>query len=186
MFYIIGGAPRSGKSMLAQKMVREKQVPSFPLDALIGTLTFAAPEFNINHDQPFTKKSEMVWKFTEHLFGYFLEAEDSYLVEGDCILPVHTAELIKKYPKDIRVCFLGYTDLSMEQKLNFIRTFNRGELDWTNEHTDEALLPMIDRMIEYSKFIKTECTRYNIPYFDVSVNFEETHKKVYEYLTNLG
>ena len=182
MLYLIGGAPRSGKSLLAQRILKEKQVPYFPLDALIGTLTFATPEFDINHDLSFRLKSEKVWRFTEHLFNHFLSEEESYLVEGDCILPEQAATFIEKHPDEIRCCFMGYTTLTSEEKLNYVRTFNRGDIDWTNDHTDEALLEMIERMIEYSLFLKEECSKYNIEFFDVSDDFSGTSEKALNHL----
>ncbi|MDB5188406.1 MAG: hypothetical protein JWM92_4 [Candidatus Nomurabacteria bacterium] len=183
MLYLIGGAPRAGKSLLAQRMLVENQVPFFPLDALIGTLTFAAPEFDINHDLSFKIKSEKVWRFTEHLFNHFLYEEENYLVEGDCILPEQVVEFKKTHDKEIRCCFIGYTKLSAEEKLNFVRTYNRGDTDWTNEQTDEALLEMIEKMIEYSMFLQEECAKHGIMFFDVSDDFSTVQDEAFEYLS---
>jgi ATP-dependent Zn protease len=38
MLYIIGGASRSGKTLLARRAVVEKKIPYFPMDALFGAL----------------------------------------------------------------------------------------------------------------------------------------------------
>ncbi|HEY1041576.1 MAG TPA: hypothetical protein VGE63_02530 [Candidatus Paceibacterota bacterium] len=184
MLYLIGGAPRSGKSLLAQRLLKEKQVSYFPTDALIGTLTFAAPEFNINHDLSFKEKSEKVWRFTEHLFNHFLHEEESYTVEGDCLLPSQISDFKNKHNKEIRCCFIGYTSLLPQEKLKYVRDFNRGETDWTNEQTDDILLEMIERMIEYSKFLKEECVKYNIEFFDISDDFIVTQQKAFQYLTS--
>jgi hypothetical protein len=71
MLYVIGGAPRSGKSLLAKRILKEKQISYFPVDAITGTLSRVAPEYGINHDLPFTTKAEKIWKFVESLLEYF-------------------------------------------------------------------------------------------------------------------
>ena len=186
MFYIIGGAPRSGKSLLALRMVKERGVPYFPTDALIGTLGRVAPEHQINHDVAFIEKARRVWKFIEHLFTHFLSEEESYLVEGDCILPEHVAAFIKKHTTGVRACFLGYGNIDVNTKLSFVRKYNRGDIDWTNEQSDEEMMPMIGRMIEYSHYLEKECKENNIKYFDVSENFELGWQQAYDYLVSEG
>jgi hypothetical protein len=183
MLYLIGGASRSGKSLLAQRLVKEKEVPYFPLDALIVMFASAAPELGVSHDLAFIEKSKKAWSFTEDLFKHFLDEEESYTIEGDCILPYQIHEFKNKYNKEIRCCFIGYTKLLPETKLKFVRDHNRGETDWTNKQTDNDMIGMIEQMIEYSKFLKEECAKYNIEFFDVSDDFTATQEKAFEYLT---
>lgn len=38
MLYLLGGAPRTGKSIIARRFVAEKQIPYFCTDALITVL----------------------------------------------------------------------------------------------------------------------------------------------------
>jgi hypothetical protein len=182
MLYIIGGVSRSGKSLLAHKILKEKLIPFFPLDGLIGMLTHSAPEHGVRHQNDFVDKSEKTWKFSKELFKYLFKTQELYLVEGDCILPKQIAELQVDYPQEIKSCFMGYTTLTAKQKLDLVRMYNKGEEDWTNKHDDEAMLEMIEAMIVYSKYLKGECEKYNIPFFDVSENFEKVQDEAYEFL----
>jgi len=183
MLYLIGGAPRAGKSLLAQRMLEENKVPFFRLDTIIETLIFAVPELGITHSLSLKTKSEKAWGFTEHVLNHLLYTEEKYLVEGDCILPEHVVEFKKTHDKEIRCCFIGYTKLSAEEKLNFVRTYNRGDTDWTNEQTDEALLKMIEKMIEYSIFLQEECAKHGVMFFDVSDDFPAVQDEAFEYLS---
>lgn len=182
MLYIIGGVSRSGKSLLAHKILKEKSIPFFPLDGLVGMLTHSAPEHGVRHQNDFIDKSEKTWKFSKELFKYHFKTQESYLVEGDCILPKQIAELQEKYPENIKACFMGYSSLTAKQKLETVRIYNRGEEDWTNKHDDEAMLEMIEAMIIYSTYLKEECGKFNIPFFDVSENFEKVQAEAYEFL----
>lgn len=182
MLYVIGGASRSGKSLLAHKILKEKLVPFFPLDGLVGMLTHSAPEHGVRHQNDFIDKSEKTWKFSKELFKYLLKTQDSYLVEGDCILPKQVAELQVKFPEQIKCSFLGYPSLTAEYKLDLVRTFHLGEKDWTRKHNDEAMFEMLESMIIYSKHLQEECRKYNIPFFDVSNDFEGVQSEAYDFL----
>lgn len=182
MLYIIGGVSRSGKSLLVHKILQEKLIPFFPLDGLVGMLTHSAPEHGVKHQNDFVDKSEKTWKFSKELFKYFIATQESYAVEGDCILPKQVAELQVKYSERIRCCFMGYPSLTAQEKLDAVRRFHVGEKDWTHKHSDEAMLEMIEAMIVYSKHLQEECKTYNIPFFDVSEDFEKSQAEAYEFL----
>jgi hypothetical protein len=112
-----------------------------------------------------------------------LEEENDYLIEGDCILPSKLSIFKKKNPsEEMKFCFLAYTNLSSDEKLDLVRQHHTGEKDWTHDHSDEAMTGMIDRMIEYSDFIKKECEKYSVQYFDVSHDFSEVHDRAFRYL----
>lgn len=49
MLYLIGGAPRAGKSMLAQRMLEQQKVAYFPTDLLTMGLTKAMPHLGLEH-----------------------------------------------------------------------------------------------------------------------------------------
>lgn len=182
MLYIIGGASRSGKSILAKKILKEKLIPFFPLDGLVGMLTHSAPEHGVKHQNDFVDKSEKTWKFNKELFKYLFKTQESYLVEGDCILPIQVAELQQKYPDHIKCCFIGYPSMTTKQKLGLVRKFHSGETDWTHKHDDEAMLEMLEAMVIFSKYLQTECKKYDIQFFDVSNNFVDVQLDAYKFL----
>ncbi len=181
MLYVLGGTPRSGKTLLSRRAVAEKQIPYFPLDALFYMLVQGAPEFGVHYDNALVERPLKMWRLTKHLFGSLAEDEREYLIEGDSILPSQISELIGE-GKPIKGCFLGYTELTTDEKFSMIRTYHQGDIDWTKDMADEKLLPMIDEMIEFSKFLKEECSKYGIKYFDVSHDFEGVRNQAFEYL----
>jgi hypothetical protein len=183
MFYILGGAPRAGKSILAKKFLKEKQVPYLSTDAIVGMLSQSAPEYGIQQGGEFIPKAQKLWRFSKALFEYLIEEEENYLVEGDAILPEQVMELIKDYPNDIKTCFVGFHEISPEEKLRLIRTFKQ-EIDWTDNHSDDQMMKYVNMMIPFSKYLKGECLKYNLKFFDISKDFEKVHKEIYDYLVN--
>lgn len=182
MLYILGGASRSGKTLLARRAVAEKQIPYFPLDALFGALANGAPELGVTYDQAFIERAEKMWPVSKHLFNFFFEEEKDYLLEGDCILPSQIKEL-QDAGRPIKACFLGYTQLNADEKLALVRRHHQGEIDWTKEIPDDQMLGMVNEMIEFSHYLKEECAKHGIPFFDVSPDFAAVQDEAFNYLT---
>jgi hypothetical protein len=182
MLYIIGGASRSGKTLLSKKIYDTKHIPYMPLDVLVGALNHAAPELGIHHNTPFLEKGMKSWKFTQYLIGHLFYMEDQYLVEGDCLLPEHAYQIAEEYNGNVKICFLGCAHVTPEEKLRQIRQYHAGDRDWTNKESDETLMWVIERIIDYSKFLEKECTKYKIRFFDVSHHFKEVHAEAYDWL----
>lgn len=84
--------------------------------------------------------------------------------------------------KPIRCCFLGYTKLTKNEKLTFVREYHQGETDWTKGISDDEMLSMIEEMIQFSKYLQEECIKYGIRYFDVSHDFEGVRNAAFQYL----
>ena len=182
MLYLLGGAPRTGKSILARRLVVEKRIPYFGIDALTTVLQESLPDLGIKHGQPFIFKAEKIWPILKSLLIHFIEEEPDYLAEGDALLPKHVAELEKKYKNEIGVCFTGFTKISPEDKLKEIRQFSDFKDDWTKERSDKEMLMDIKSMIEFSKYLKEECKKFDIKYFEISDNFQKNLDIVFNYL----
>ena len=181
MLYIIGGTSRTGKTLLARRVVSEKQIPYFPLDTLFGALVYGTPEFGLTYEDSFTDRPIKLWRLVKPLLNVFFTEEKDYLIEGDSILPSQINELITN-SKPVKCCFFGYTELTKDQKLALVRQHHQGAIDWTKGISNEEMLPMIDEMIQFSHYLKEECTKYGIKYFDVSHDFEGVRNEAFKYL----
>jgi hypothetical protein len=181
MLYLLAGASRSGKTLLARRAVAEKQIPYFPLDVLFGAIVHGLPEIGLKYEDSLLERPKKIWPLANHFFNFFFDEESDYLIEGDSLLPSKIHELIVA-GKPVKCCFLGYAELNKEEKLALVRQYHQGEIDWTRDIPDEEMLPMVDSMIEFSKYLKEECKKYDIKYFDISHDFEGVRNEAFEYL----
>jgi 2-phosphoglycerate kinase len=181
MIYILGGAARSGKTLLSRRAVAERGVPYFPLDAVWGGLAGGAPQLGITWDQAFIERAERMWPITKPVLSFFFHEDADFLIEGDTILPKHVRELMDE-GNAVRCCFLGYTELTSEEKLALVRTYEQGTRDWTNVISDEEMTRYVEEMIVFSTYLKSECERYGIPYFDISHDFDTPREEAFGYL----
>lgn len=182
MLYILGGVSRGGKSIIANRLVVEKSLPFFCIDLLITALQKGVPDLEIKHGQEFISKAEKLWPIVKPLMEHQVNKDRSYLIEGDGILPSQIAELINSHPHKIKACFVGFSEISSQDKFKQVKDLIVSKDDWTKNISDRELLGSIKDMIEDSKYLKVECRKYNISYFDSSRNFQEYLEKVFQYL----
>ncbi len=181
MIYIVGGASRSGKTLLSRRVVSEKKIPYFPLDAVCSGLSKGVKEFEEFYSQPFIVRAEKLWPVVKPIINSFLDEEDNFLLEGDSILPKQVSEF-NSNSGSVKACFFGYPQLTKEEKLKLVRTYHQGDKDWTKDISDQKMLTIIDEMIEFSNYLKKECAKYDIAYFDISHDFEGPREEAFNYL----
>ena len=182
MLYLIGGASYSGKTIIARRMLRETKTPYFCVDYFVSALDQGAPELGVEFQSPNEIRGKRLWPRIEPMLRNIIEVEPKYVVEGDALLPEGVATLIGDYGRQIRTCFLGYVLTTPERKLEDIREFGGGVNDWIQSESDWHILVLCREMIEFSRFVQSECNSYRIPYVDVSNDFPGGLKKAYSQL----
>ena len=182
MLYIIGGASRTGKSMISRELMAKTGIPYFSLDILMMGLANGIPEYGINPEDPEFRNAEKMWPILRSMLVNMLETGTEYIVEGYTILPEHVSEIQNLFSDQVKSCFTGYTSIDPEKKLEEIRTYSDLPNDWAKTSSDSDLFELINRSIIFSTFIEKECEKYKIPYFDQSENFTGTQRRVLEYL----
>ena len=181
LLLFIGGAARTGKGILARRLLVEKQMSYLSLDVLKMGLARGVPEYKIDPNAGGIHVGERLWPLVREMSINLLAEGVDYVIEGE-VLPKHVAELRQAYPTQIRACFLGYTTITPEQKLRGIRTHAGHPNDWSSDYSDSDLLHILTQMIEFSHYLREECAAYDLRYFDTSNHFVETLDRVVAYL----
>jgi hypothetical protein len=185
MLLFLGGAARTGKGILARRLLVERQMAYLSLDVLKMGLTRGVPEYEIDPDAGSLIVGERLWPLVREMSSNLLMENVDYTIEGE-LLPKHVVVLQRAYPAQVRSCFLGYATITPEQKLQHIRTHAGYPNDWSSDCSDVHLLAIIAQMIEFSRYLQIECAAYNLPYFDTSDHFMETLDGVVAYICSNG
>ena len=182
MLYLISGASRSGKTIMAREILAKKNLPYVSLDWLVMGFTNGIPNYGI-HDKLFPNEiAEKIWDFLNAMVESMLWSEEDCVIEGEAILPELVSELLKKHPGKIKICFVGYTDIDIDKKVKELKDFSRGKRDWLTQEPDDYIFRHINNMVVYSKRIKEDCEKFRIRYFDTSDNFMKTIDEATNYL----
>jgi hypothetical protein len=177
MLLFLGGAARTGKGLLSRRLLAELRVPSMSLDILKMGLARGAPEFPIDPDAGAVAVATRLWPIVREMCHNLIGEGVPYLIEGE-VLPKQVAGLRDAYPSSVDACFLGYTAITPARKLRELRRHGGHSNDWPRELPDDAVLRIIEREIEFSRYLEAECRTHGFPYFDTSRDFLATQEHV--------
>ena len=181
MLFFIGGAARTGKGILARRLLKELGLPYLSLDVLKMGLVRGLPELGVDPDAGAIAVAERLWPLVREMSRSLLADQIPYVLEGE-LLPKHVAALRDAYPAQVSGCFLGYTAITPRQKLHNIRMYGGHPNDWPQSYSDEAVLAIIEREIAFSRYARTDCAFYHLAYFDTSKQFTVTLDQVVAYI----
>ena len=152
------------------------------IDWLVMGFTGGMPLYGI-HDKLFPDKiATRIWEFLKAMCESMLWADVDYVIEGEAVLPDLVSKFLEEYPGKIRICFVGYADIDVDQKLADIKIYNDGERDWLTKESDDYIYRHIENMVAHSRAIKNECAKYEMRYFDTSENFLSSIENATRYL----
>jgi hypothetical protein len=185
VLFIVGGAARSGKTLLARRMLSEDRVPWFSLDALRAGLTNGAPGLGLDFDRDDLEEGDRLWPIVKELIKTILQDDSPYLLESSCLRPSNVAALIGSVRDgSIRTLFLGYPELNVREKLSQIAKNGIGGNDWFSSLTAPEKLKHVNRMIKDSRTVRDDCNRSGMKFFDTGKDFDKTQAQAFNYLRN--
>ena len=168
MIYLIGGAPRVGKSILGQQVSAKLKIGWISTDLLVELIRLkkdngvkvewnAAPEaIAASAEWFFPYLERFIWGVSSHA--------ESYLIEGVDFLPAQVAQLSTTYP--ICSIFLGCSEMTLE----LFTQFPGRSKGYAN--LPEAMHKRIVQDIPlWSEFIRQEAGRFGFTYVDMIGDF---------------
>ncbi len=207
MIYLIGGAPRCGKTTLAQKLAKDLKISWLAADSLEGVVAayLSKPDLarlfpksvmrkktkrsnDLMYDKystkeitdAYNKQSQAVWKAIRALIQASLYEGHGLIIEGYQIQPKFIAQLQKEF-KEIKAVMLIKTNLEsiISGALN-----STNKNDWfigktKNPETHNKMGLMIKM---YSQMIIKESAKYNLRVIDTGSNFKKQVSLAAKYL----
>jgi hypothetical protein len=168
--------------MVAKEILKRRQIPYMSLDWLVMGFTDGLPQYGIHDKLMPDEIAEKIWNFFKPICENMTWAGIDYVIEGEAILPGLIHEFIAEHPDEVEICFLGFTDIDIEQKLQDIRNHSIGKGDWLVKEPDDYIRDHIKNMVNHSRMIKEGCEQHNLRYFDTAMNFMDSIEEATEYL----
>ena len=168
MIYLIGGAPRVGKSTLCQRFASRLAIGWTSTDTLFDMLTFSGeigkkPEWNADPNA-INATADWFFPYLERYIWGISSLSNDYIVEGVWILPKQALQLAHEFP--IRSVFLGCTDMSLE-KLDRYPGHSKG---YSNLPESMRLLISLDVPL-WSRYVCEAAEQFGCPYVDTALDF---------------
>ena len=164
MLYLLGGAPRCGKSLLAREINRERGFAVVSTDLLRGVLAPLLPALKAAMDGGDVAREADL--FFPHLrqtaLVLDLQVPDA-LIEGVGFLPRHIVALRDRLPIEVRTCFLGRSSATA-QALFGHATDHRIYERLSGEERDR----LAERIVDWSASVERECATFALPFVDLA------------------
>jgi predicted kinase len=117
ILYLVGGAPRVGKSVLAQRLLETEGIPWLPTDAVRTVLRRVLPEFDAADHDPVdaAQLAKYMYPHIEQVAGVCAEEAERFLIEGFELSPWYRGRLEAALDGTrVRACFLGHSTFSAD------------------------------------------------------------------------
>jgi hypothetical protein len=182
MIYLIGGAPRVGKSILSQRTAARLRIGWISTDLLVDMLRVnnsAAQKVEWNADPAaITEAADSFMPYLERFIWGVNSMSESYIIEGVSFLPAHVAQLSEKY--SVSAIFLGCSKMTLEQ-------FDRfpGHSPGYSFLSAAQRNQIVQDVPHWSEFIRQEAARLGYTYVDLAGDFN-THLMEAEVLLMAG
>ena len=180
MIYFIGGAPRAGKSILAQQITAHLRIGWVSTDLLMTLLRSkdvegiktewnAAPEAIV-------AAAEWFYPCLERFVWGVNSTADDYVIEGVDFLPEHIMRLSVQYP--LRSVFLGCSKMTLDRFDSF-----PGRSRGYSGLPMEVRSRFAQDIPRWSEFIRQEAERFGCTYIDMSNDFQLRLSEAESFLT---
>ncbi len=161
-------------------------ISCFSLDYLTHMFHKTAPQLGISHDLEIKERAHRLWPFVRSMLDAIDYAESHYALEGHALLPSHAAEFRDKFGSDkVSICFLGYPDCLPHVKKDNVKSFASAANNWLQAKPDEYILKIVAAEVEYSRYLRDECKKYDLKFFDTSHDHWGTIHTAFDYLLNV-
>ena len=180
MIFLIGGAPRAGKSILAQQVSTNLRIGWISTDLLMELL-------RVNHVEgvksewnaaPEAIRADAEWFFPslERFVWGASSLAENYIIEGVDFLPEHVTKLSRQY--QIRSVFLGCSEMTLEALDRFL-----GRSHGYSYLPEEMRRQIVTDVPLWSELIRQEAERWNQPYVDMVGDFSRRLQEAEAVLT---
>jgi len=183
--YLVGGAPRVGKSSLARRLLEIDGIPVLPTDVLRTVLRRVLPELDAIDQDPVdaSRLAEFMYPHIEQAAEVCVEEAECFLIEGFELSPSYLARLQAALAQaEVRGCFLGHGSFSVEDLAGY-----RGPKPQHHGAAREELREAAAWIRRRSRQLREECADAGVPYVDVGeLGFEAAMRQARRLLLRRG
>jgi 2-phosphoglycerate kinase len=200
MIYLVGGAPRVGKTTLVNHLVQRQPMHAVSTDAIRYMLRRSVPKAALDPDifihfstdimnlwdkgvdetlEEQNRQSRALWPaMREFIHSYDTDGID-LVVEGVAVLPEFASSLDVEH----RSVFIG--NRSKEHMQCIKDQAHANEHDWIRHLPDEKFERATEFFRAMSDYFATQCAKYNLPYVEIADDtFDRDLQQAAEQLLN--
>ena len=168
MIYILTGIAKSGKTLIANEVIKRISIPLFSTDYIMMMLSRGNKDLGIDVEASDSVVSKQLEPYIEGLLKTIIENKVDYLIEGVHFNPDFAKKLMDHFPHDIKVLFLGYKNIGIKDKEEELLKYKDAtENPWYLSHKGKELTKLVSYLIKESTRVYDLCKMYDLDYIEV-------------------
>lgn len=174
MIHILTGIAKSGKTTLAKHIQKQYGISCFATDYVMMMLHRGEPEESFDIWASDSTVAKHLEPYLEGLIETMVDHDETVLIEGVHFNTDFARRLLNKHPDRIRIVYLGFKDVSVEDKRSELnRHADRIPNRWYHHMSAEEFHKLVEYLIDESRRIHEECKQLGLQYIEVSNLFEQ-------------
>ena len=185
MIYILSGIAKSGKSLIADDIIKTYHMRVISTDLIMMMLHYGNNQLSIDINKSDITVSHALKPYLYGMIKSLSGLKKDYLIEGVHIQPDFAYELSQAFPNKIKCVFLGYKDADPILKAKELRRDIK-DIDnpWYESMNDTELLELTTYMIRESEKLYHECLKYQLRYIEVTDIMKDKYNIILDLLLN--
>jgi len=185
MVILIGGIGCTGKTLLANWLMKETNISYFPLDHLMMGLYRGIPDCGFSPMDGQFVLGEKMWPIIKGLIMTNIENDHSIILEGFQLLPHLVKDFPEAYLENILSVFLFYSEQYILEYLDAKILKFRSAVERRSDIDDITA----ETLIKQTKRLKEQCLKHKVAFYEIegdySAGITEVKNFVLEQLRNL-
>ena len=178
---IIAGVPRAGKSTMSNILSRKIGYQHISMDAIISGMEAVFPEVDMKWWPSSNDESENMKRFynASEKIALFVAAmlkseeydefEPGMVVDVYQLLPEHYVEYLSG--KNIGIAYFLTSDVTVEERFAIHKKYDTPK-HYTFDFPDDDMISHCTFVIQRSQFLREQCIKYGLPYYETAKNRE--------------
>lgn len=171
----ISGVPRAGKSTISHIISKKFGYQHVSMDSINAGFEKVFPELGIDTsaDMPYLEKlrniSAKIAPFIKAMMdsGEYDEFKPGMVLDVYQLLPEDYIKYL--YHGNCEIFYFIASETTPEERFTLLKTYDT-EKDYTFYKPEDELREVCAEIVDVSKFIKEQCIKYNLPYYETAKN----------------
>jgi len=185
---IIAGIPRAGKSTISHILSKKFGYQHVSMDSINAGFEKVFPELGIDtsSDMPSMEKlrkiSSKIALFIKAMMdsGEYDEFQPGMVLDVYQLLPEDYMKYL--HGGNCEIFYFITSDVTPEERFSILKTYDT-EKDYTFNKPEYELREGCVELVEESKFIKDQCIKYNLTYYETAKKREEVFEQFVQLLS---
>ena len=176
MVTLIGGFSCSGKTLLANRLMKELDIPYFSIDYLKMGIFRSDKECGFTPTDPDDLIADKLWPIIREMIYTYIENGQDVILEGCYFMPKHMKQIGDEYKSKVHLHMIGFSEDYIIKNFTHKIVANKGVIE---KRVCEDERP-IERFIEGHKMLKNQADDHDVSFHTIEKDYKLEFEDIIE------